>query len=79
MRRCDRHQTNDYNPYREFSFENSLRKYEISPQKKIKLRSFVQSKSVMVHPLHESVVHNNILNQQESGSMMVENSSIERD
>ena len=37
MRRCDRHPSRENDPYVEFSFEKSLRKYETLPQKKIKL------------------------------------------
>ena len=39
MRRCDRYTPKLYDPFTEHHFENSLRKYEVSPHKKIKLRS----------------------------------------
>jgi hypothetical protein len=35
MKRCQYHMNN--NPYVEFNFEKSLRKYEPSPRKKVKL------------------------------------------
>jgi hypothetical protein len=36
MRRCDRHTRQPQDPYQEFSFEKSLRKYEVGPLKKVK-------------------------------------------
>lgn len=36
MRRCDRHPSRENDPYLEFSFEKSLRKYEAGPHKRIK-------------------------------------------
>jgi hypothetical protein len=36
MRRCDRHLSQEIEPYREFNFEKSLRKYKAYPYKKIK-------------------------------------------
>ena len=44
MRRCDRHTAARHEPYFEFSFEKSLRKYEQSPQKKIKVDRYSLSK-----------------------------------
>lgn len=43
MKRCNRHFYPSNDVYTEFHFERSLRKYEVCPQKKIKLRSFVCS------------------------------------
>jgi hypothetical protein len=53
MRRCDRYAPAQTDPYSEFSFEKSLRKYEISPHKKIKMRSFVNSQEHAT-PLQET-------------------------
>ena len=36
MRRCERYISGDIEPYIEFNFEKSLRKYEPSPRKKVK-------------------------------------------
>lgn len=51
MRRCNRHFRTPDEPYQEFHFENSLRKYQVCPRKKIKLRTEVNPNSAT--PLEE--------------------------
>ena len=51
MKRCSRHLNVPSDPYEEFDFEKSLRKYEIVPHKKIKLRSFIDSPNQSPQPL----------------------------
>ena len=46
MRRCDRHLSQENDPYREFNFEKSLRKYEVCPYKKIKKDTNSLSKTI---------------------------------
>lgn len=46
MRRCDRHPSRENDPYKEFNFEKSLRKYEPCPRKKIKKDTNSISKTI---------------------------------